>query len=46
MFQKHICSLGAKFTIEAKPVEASKQGIKIYKVDNTLGSKEWFDLNF
>ena len=24
MFQKHICSLGAKFTIEAKPVEASK----------------------
>ena len=30
MFQKHICSHGAKFTIEAKPVEASKQGIKIY----------------
>ena len=25
--------------------EASKQGIKIYKVDNTLGSKEWFDLD-
>ena len=46
MFQKHICSHGAKFTIEAKPVEASKQGIKINKVDNTLGSKEWFDLNF
>ena len=25
--------------------EASKQGIKIYKVDNSLGSKEWFDLD-
>ena len=25
--------------------EASKQGIKIYKVDNTPGQKEWFDLD-
>ena len=25
--------------------EASKQGIKIYKVDNTLCSKKWFDLD-
>ena len=25
--------------------EASKQGIKIYKIGNTLGSKEWFDLD-
>ena len=25
--------------------EASKQGVKIYKVDNTMGSKAWFDLD-
>ena len=25
--------------------EASKQEVKIYKVDNTLGLKEWFDLD-
>ena len=25
--------------------EASKQEMEIYKVDNTLGSKEWFDLD-
>ena len=34
------------FSVEAK--KASKQGanrIKISKVDNTLGSKEWFDLD-
>ena len=26
--------------------EASKHGIKIYKVDNTLGSKDWYDFDY
>ena len=34
---------GAKFRLICP--KASKQGIKIYKVDKTLGSKEWFDLD-
>ena len=50
MFQKHKYPHGAKFrfifSVEAKPVQKKrKEGIKIYIVDNTLGSEEWFDLD-
>ena len=41
---------GAKFrfifSVEAKPVQARREGIKIYKLDNTLGSKEWLSLTY
>ena len=47
MFQKHInAPHGAKFRFifsvdtKQKLSEASKQGIEIYKEDNTLGSQE------
>ena len=46
------CTIGAMVQNSGLPslwkqnlFEASKQGIKIYKVDNTLGSKKWFDLD-
>ena len=46
MFKKHICpQYGAKFRFMQDLSKASKQGFKIYKVDNTLGSNEWFDLD-
>ena len=49
MFQKHICPPWSKilvyFLCRSKMSEASRQGIKIYKVYNILGSKEWFGLD-
>ena len=46
MFQKHICPPWCKFQVYliCRSKTCPKQGIKIYKKDNTLGSKEWFDL--
>ena len=43
MFQKHICppmvQNSGLSSVEANLSEASKQGIKIYKVNNRLGSR-------
>ena len=43
-FRNIYAAHGAKFrfilSVEAKLSKASKQGIKIYTVDNTLGSEE------
>ena len=48
MFQTHICPPWCKIQVYLLcwSKTCPKQGIKICKVDNTLGSKEWFNLDF
>ena len=45
MYQKYICPPWCKIQVYLLCRSKSKQGIKIYKVDNTLSTKEWFYLD-